>query len=46
METTIIINEIIENREMDTDSISTLVSMANDYQYQSLMYQLQEEGLD
>ena len=40
-----VINDYIENPEIDFDNLADLISMAQDYQYQLLMSQLQEEGL-
>jgi hypothetical protein len=37
--------DYIENTEIDFDNLADLISMAQDYQYQLLMSQLQEEGL-
>jgi hypothetical protein len=45
MDTTQVINDYIENPEIDFDNLADLISMAQDYQYQLLMSQLQEEGL-
>jgi hypothetical protein len=43
MDATTIINDYLENPEIDFDSLSDLISMAQDYQYQQLMSELQEE---
>lgn len=40
-----VINDYIENPEIDFDNLADLISMAQDYQYQLLMSQLQEEEL-
>jgi hypothetical protein len=45
MDATQVINDYIENPEIDFDNLSDLISMAQYYQYQLLMSQLQEEGL-
>jgi len=45
MDTTTIINDYLENPAYDFESLSDLISMAQDYQYQQLMSELQEEGL-
>jgi hypothetical protein len=38
-----VVNDYMENPEIDFDSLSDLISMAQDYQYQLLMSELQEE---
>jgi hypothetical protein len=43
MDATQVINDYLENTEMDMNSLSDLISMAQDYQYQLLMSELQEE---
>jgi hypothetical protein len=43
MDDTQVINDYLENPEMDVNSLSDLISMAQDYQYQLLMSELQEE---
>jgi hypothetical protein len=45
MDATQVINDYIENPEIDFDNLADLISMAQDYQYQLLMSQLQEEDL-
>lgn len=45
MDTTSVINDYIENTVMDFKSLSDLQEMAEDYKYQLLMSELQEEGL-
>jgi hypothetical protein len=40
-----VINDYLENPEMDMNSLSDLISMVQDYQYQLLMSELQQEGL-
>jgi hypothetical protein len=45
MDTTTTINDYLENPAYDFESLSDLISMAQDYQYQQLMSELQEEGL-
>ncbi len=45
MDITSTINDYLENPDYDFESLSDLISMAQDYQYQQLMSQLQEEGL-
>ncbi len=45
MDATTAINDYLENPAYDFESLSDLISMAQDYQYQQLMSQLQEEGL-
>ena len=45
MDATQVINDYMENPDVDFDSLSDLISMAQDYQYQQLMSELQEEGL-
>ena len=45
MDATQVINDYIENPEIDFDNLADLISMAQDYQYQLLMSQLQEEEL-
>jgi hypothetical protein len=45
MDATTTINDYLENPEINFESLTDLVSMAQDYQYQELMFQLQEEGL-
>ena len=43
MDATQVINDYMENPEIDFENLSDLIAMAQDYQYQQLMYQLQEE---
>lgn len=43
MDATELINDYLENPEIDFENLSDLISMAQDYQYQQLMSQLQEE---
>ena len=43
MDTTKVINDYLENPEIDFNSLPDLISMAQDYQYQLLMSELQEE---
>lgn len=43
MDATQVINDYLENPEIEFSSLSDLISMANDYQYQQLMSELQEE---
>lgn len=43
MDATQVINDYLENPEMDINSLSDLISMAQDYQYQLLMSELQDE---
>ena len=43
MDATQVINDYLENPEIDFNSLSDLISMAQDYQYQLLMSELQEE---
>jgi hypothetical protein len=38
-----VVNDYMENPEIDFDSLSDLIAMAQDYQYQQLMSELQEE---
>ena len=38
-----VVNDYMENTEIDFDSLSDLIAMAQDYQYQQLMSELQEE---
>jgi hypothetical protein len=45
MDTTTAINDYLENPAYDFESLSDLISMAQDYKYQELMSLLQEEGL-
>jgi hypothetical protein len=45
MDATTTINDYLENPEINFESLPDLISMAQDYQYQELMSQLQEEGL-
>jgi hypothetical protein len=45
MDATTTINDYLENPAHDFESLSDLISMAQDYQYQLLMSELQEEGL-
>ena len=45
MDATQVINDYMENPDVDFDSLSDLISMVQDYQYQQLMSELQEEGL-
>jgi hypothetical protein len=43
MDATQVINDYLENPEIDFNSLSDLISMAQDYEYQQLMSELQEE---
>lgn len=43
MDVTQVINDYLENPEIEFSSLSDLISMSNDYQYQQLMSELQEE---
>jgi len=43
MDATQVINDYLENPEIDVNSLPDLISMAQDYQYQLLMSELQEE---
>lgn len=43
MDATQVINDYLENPEVDFNSLSDLISMAQDYQYQQLMSELQED---
>ena len=43
MDATQFINDYLENPEMDINSLSDLISMPQDYQYQLLMSELQDE---
>jgi hypothetical protein len=43
MDTTQVINDYLENPEVDFNSLPDLIAMAQDYQYQQLMSELQEE---
>ena len=45
MDATTTINDYLENPAYDFESLSDLISMSQDYQYQQLMSELQEEGL-
>jgi hypothetical protein len=36
-----VVNDYMENPEIDFDSLSDLIAMAQDYQYQQLMSELQ-----
>jgi hypothetical protein len=45
MDTTSVINDYLENPAMDFENFSDLQEMAEDYKYQLLMSELQEEGL-
>jgi hypothetical protein len=45
MDVTQVINDYMENPDIEFNSLPDLISMAQDYQYQQLMYELQEEGL-
>ena len=38
-----IVNDYLENPEIDFDNLGDLIAMAQDYQYQLLMSELQEE---
>jgi len=38
-----VINDYMENPEIDFDNLGDLIAMAQDYQYQQLMSELQEE---
>lgn len=38
-----VVNDYMENPEIDFDSLSDLIAMSQDYQYQQLMSELQEE---
>jgi hypothetical protein len=43
MNATQVINDYLENPEINFNSLSDLISMAQDYEYQQLMSELQEE---
>ena len=43
MDATQVINDYLENPEIEFNSLSDLISMAQDYEYQQLMSELQEE---
>jgi hypothetical protein len=43
MDTTQIVNDYLESPEIDVNSLPDLILMAQDYQYQLLMSELQEE---
>ena len=43
MDATQVINDYMENPEIDFDSLSDFIAMVQDYQYQQLMSELQEE---
>jgi len=43
MDATQIVNDYLENTEIDVNSLSDLILMAQDYQYQLLMSELQDE---
>lgn len=43
MDATQILNDYLENTEIGVNSLSDLISMAQDYQYQLLMSELQDE---
>jgi hypothetical protein len=43
MDATQVINDYLENPEIDFNSLSDLISMVQDYEYQQLMSELQEE---
>jgi hypothetical protein len=43
MDATQVINDYLENPEIDFNSLSDLISMAQYYEYQQLMSELQEE---
>lgn len=43
MDATQVINDYLENPEIDFNSLSDLISIAQDYEYQQLMSELQEE---
>lgn len=43
MNATQVINDYLENTEINFNSLSDLISMAQDYEYQQLMSELQEE---
>jgi hypothetical protein len=43
MDATQVINDYMENPEIDFDNLGDLIAMAQDYQYQLLMSELQEE---
>ncbi len=43
MDATQVINDYLENPEIEFNSLSDLISMAQDYQYQQLMSELQDE---
>jgi hypothetical protein len=43
MDVTTTINDYMENPEIDFDNLGDLIAMAQDYQYQLLMSELQEE---
>ena len=38
-----VVNDYMENTEIGFESLSDLIAMAQDYQYQQLMSELQEE---
>jgi hypothetical protein len=38
-----VLNDYLENPEVDFNSLSDLISMTQDYQYQQLMSELQED---
>jgi hypothetical protein len=43
MDTTMIINDVLENPEMDFTNFSDFQAMVEDYNYQLLMEELKEE---
>jgi len=43
MDATQVINDYLENPEINFNSLSDLISMAQDYEYHQLMSELQEE---
>jgi hypothetical protein len=43
MDATQVINDYLENPEIEFNSLSDLISMAQDYEYQQLMSEQQEE---
>jgi hypothetical protein len=45
MDTTVVISDFLENTAHDFENFSDLQEMVEDYKYQQLMCQLQQEGL-
>ena len=43
MDATQVINDYLENPEIDFNSLSDLISIAQDYEYQQIMSELQDE---